>query len=109
MWIYVNVYSPGFNGLTDGTYIYKPRSTDKNDPSLADVQWFKKGKVAVDLNNDGEIESKDDEYLDITGGTIKVKVTGDEYTIDFNVKLENRETAVGSIKDDFDQIGKEDR
>lgn len=104
IWMYVKMYAPGFDGLTDGTYIYKSRSVDKRDSEVENNHFFKQGKVAIDLNNDGEIESDDNEYIDITGGTISVKVTGKIYIVDFNVKLENGESATGSFEGDFDQV-----
>ena len=66
--------------------------------------FFKKGKFAIDLNNDGQIESDDDEFLEVTGGTMTLTTSDTFYTVEFNWTLENGVNTVGSFSADFDQV-----
>jgi len=104
VWLYVNMYSPGNGGLKDGLYVYKPRNTNENDPTLADTYFFKKGKIAIDLNNDGELESDNNEFIKIIGGTIKMKVLGDNYFLEFDLELDNDINVTGSFEGYFNQV-----
>ena len=104
VWLYVDMYAPGFEGLSSGTYAFRPKNTDEDDPALIDIHFFTEGKFAIDLNDDGNIESDDNEYIEITGGTIKVEVKGGEYLLELNLTLENNENVSGTFGADFDQV-----
>lgn len=98
------MYSPGTAALSGGRFSYASRNTDEDDPALASSFFFKKGKFAIDLNNDGQIDSDDDEFLDVTGGTMTLTVSGAFYTVEFDWTVENGVNAAGSFTGDFDQV-----
>jgi hypothetical protein len=104
VWLYVNMYSPGTAALSGGTFSFAPRNTNEDDPVLASSYFFKKGKFAIDLNGDGQIESDDEEFLNVTGGTMTLTVSGALYTVEFNWTLENGVNATGSFSGDFSQV-----
>ncbi|MRH99249.1 hypothetical protein GH721_01780 [Kriegella sp. EG-1] len=104
LWVYADLFAPGFEGLTSGTYDFKPDNTDENDIDLSNSHFFIDGKVAIDLNKDGELESDDNEFLKITGGSIKLERQEDYYEIELNLSLENNIQVTGKFSDDFDQV-----
>jgi len=104
VWLYVNMYSPGTTEFSEGTFSFAPRETDEDDPALANTYFFKKGKFAIDLNNDGQIESDDNEFLEVIGGTMTLTQNGAVYTVTFNWTLENGVNATGSFTGDFNQV-----
>ena len=104
MWLYADMYAPGFNGLSEGVYISRSKTSNVNDPSVANNHFFKNGILAIDLNNDGKIENDDNEFIEITGGTVTVKVTGDVYNMDFYLILKNGQQVRGNFKGDFEQV-----
>jgi len=103
IWLYVDLYSPGFNGLTTGTYKFRRNNTDEDNPTLSRKYFFKKGKLAIDLNNNRKLD-KGSEYLKITDGTISLSVSEDIYTLHFNITLSNDKKVSGDFKGDFDQV-----
>lgn len=103
VWLYAKMYAPGTNGLTTGRYEYRANNTKEDNPAMANTHFFKKGKLAIDLNTNNKFD-KDIEYLQITGGTIDLTVSGDAYMLELNVTLANGEKVSGSFTADFDQL-----
>ena len=103
VWLYVKMYAPGSKGLTTGTYTIKPNKTDIDLPSLANTTFFKKGKIAIDLNKNGKLD-KGVEYFKIIDGSINVEVEGVRYMTEFDVQLGNGENVKGRFKKNFVQV-----
>lgn len=103
IWVYVDLYAPGDKGLTSGSYKFMPRRTDENTPELADTHFFKKGKLAIDLNKNGKLDKKI-EFFTITEGAIKLEVLGKQYALQFSFVLENGAKVTGNFTTDFDQL-----
>jgi|GEM_PF-6002571 len=103
IWIYGDLFSPGTENLSSGTFSFAPGNVDEDDPALAQKFFFSDARVVVDLNNNGDFD-KDVEFFDVVDGTISVEVSGGVYTMTFNLSLENGESVKGSYSGDFTQV-----
>ena len=101
-WFYADMYSPGTDAFRAGTFTYMPPSTDEDDPSLSQQFFFKDGRFAFDLDENGDFE--DDEYLDVTGGTITLSDQTADYTFSLELTLENGKTIAGTYSGNFPKV-----
>jgi len=103
VWLYLDCYAPGDSGLTSGTYEFMPKNTDPNNQALAGTYFYKKGKLAIDLNQNGKLD-KGSEFIKITDGIIKISVSGDTYDLEYNLILENSVKVLGNFTGNLDQV-----
>ena len=66
--------------------------------------FFKKGKFAFNVNEDGSFTSEDNGFFEVKGGTIEVEVSNDIYDVSFDLDLENGKRISGSMSHNFDQV-----
>lgn len=106
VWIRGDFLSPGTttDGLRAGTYVYQSEDVDENSQALADVFFFNDARMGVDINNDGYIESDDNEFLDVVGGTVTLTESGTRLIVEFSVQLENGVSVSGSYSGDLAHV-----
>ena len=97
-WLYADLYAP-VNSYRSGKFVYVSSDVDENDFSLARQSFFKKGRIWVDVNGNGEDESE--EFIDVTNGVISFSGSGSNLTFSFNLVLENGLRALGTYSGKF--------
>jgi len=101
-WLYTQMYSPGTSGFRAGMFSYAPADVDEGDPSLAQQFYFKKARVAFDINRNGDLDSS--EYLDVVNGRISVAGANHNYRFSFDLYLENGQRTVGTFAGRFPPV-----
>lgn len=102
VWLRADLRSPGGDGIQSATFEYEPDSVDENGPGVAGRHFFNEARFGVDLNGDADIDSDDDEFLDVVGGTIELEwLGGREARFTFDLQIEGGRTAVGSFEGSF--------
>jgi len=104
VWFRADLHSPGGDGVASATFDYVSDAVDEDGPLVADKHFFNEGRFGVDLNNDGDIDSDDNEFLDITGGSItlnRLDTSALTNVLQFNVTLSNGVPISGSFEGQF--------
>ena len=97
-WLYADLYA-AVNGYQSGKFVYVSSDVDENDASLARQSFFKKGRIWIDVNGNGEDESE--EFIDVTNGVISFSGSGSNLTFSFNLVLENGVKTIGTYSGKF--------
>jgi hypothetical protein len=100
---------PHSPGLSAGTFAWVPKSTERNDPKIAQSFVFT-GRVSIDTNANHKFDKG--ETFHVTGGTISVEILsgasknnqGGVYDVTFNFSLENGESVSRSYKGGLDLV-----
>lgn len=108
--IIAELYSSGASKFNTGTFNY---INSDNDGSLNESQLEAKYKdkfvfsdagILLDTNGNKELFDDLQSAILVTGGTIKVSGTEPNYTIEYNLTLQNGQTAKGSFNKTFVKI-----
>ncbi|WP_207434262.1 hypothetical protein [Sabulibacter ruber] len=98
--VYAELLSPGADAFEVGTFTFVQ---DVNAAQNRDKHVFEYVEVVVDSNNDNMLDM-DDDYLEVTGGTIKVSGSNNDYTVEYNLTLDGGKTVKGNYSGDFNYI-----
>ena len=98
VWLRADLHTPGADDFTNARFSYVMDSVDEDGAAVAGLNFFNDARFGVDINNDGDIESEDGEFLDVVGGTIDVSKAGGISTISFELLLENGVTVTGNFR-----------
>lgn len=106
--VFTELVSAGATKFNTGTFNY---IDDDNDGSLSESQLeakyknksvFADAQVYIDTN--GNRQLADETPVRATGGTVKVSGSGNTYTLEYNLVLENGKTLKGSNSSSFSKI-----
>lgn len=101
VWLRADLYSPGGDGFESATFTYEPNSTDVRGPLVANKFFFNDGRLGIDTNEDGSIDSEFNEFFDIVDGTISIERMGEPTRMTFDVTLEDGVNVRGSFTGNF--------
>jgi hypothetical protein len=96
--LYLEVFSAGASSFRTGTFEwFHPFEYEEEDILGKNGFW---GALYVDSNNDGAL-GVGDEMHEIWGGQATVSGSGKDFTISYNLTLENGKTVTGSFTGKF--------
>ncbi|WP_205502567.1 hypothetical protein [Rufibacter psychrotolerans] len=96
--LFAELLSPGTSEFKTGTFSFVQ---NYNDAGNENKHVFEDALVVTDTNNDNILDEQDEE-LGVTGGTVKVSGGNNRnYTVEFDVTLENGKTAKGGYSGTF--------
>jgi len=96
--VYIELYSPGTSSFKTGTFEYLEWHDDVTQADFDGKYFFSDAEVIL-ISNNTEIE------YEATGGTVKVLGSGLEYTLDFDLVLNNGKTLKGNYSGLFKYEG----
>ncbi|GEO02784.1 hypothetical protein AAE02nite_04480 [Adhaeribacter aerolatus] len=106
--IYTELVSNGTDKFNTGTFNYIDNG---NDGSLSESQLEQKykgksvfGDAQIYIDTNGNRMLSDETPIHATGGTVKVSGSGNTYTLEYNLTLENGKTVRGSNSSSFSKI-----
>ena len=94
--LFAELFSPGDDEFRTGTFTFN-ENADDDDYFFVDVD------LVVDSNNDNKL-SLADTFYDAEGGTITVAGTPNNYTLTFNLTLDNGKKLTGSYTGNFQYV-----
>ncbi|MCC9166929.1 hypothetical protein [Pontibacter harenae] len=95
--VYTELFSSGEAAFTTGTFTFVQ---DAESSQANGKHVFENAEVIVDSNNDNILDENDDVF-EATGGTVTVSGSNNNYTLDFNLTLNNGKTARGNYSGNF--------
>ncbi|WP_224994422.1 hypothetical protein [Cesiribacter sp. SM1] len=96
--LYLEMFSAGTSGFRTGTFEwFHPFEFEQEEVQNTNSFW---GDLYVDGNNDGVLGMGDDMH-EIWGGQVTVSGSGTDYTISYNLTLEDGKTITGSFTGKF--------
>ncbi len=99
VWLRAKLHAPGGDRFSSATFTYEPNTTDDDGPLVAGRFFFNDGRFGVDINENGSIDSEDNEFIDITAGTISVeRLVGNNARMSFDVTLANGVNTNGNFE-----------
>ena len=102
VWLRADVHSPGGEGFETATFEYRPDSVDERGPEVSGIFFFNEAAFGIDTNGDGRINSDDNEFIDVTGGTITVaRMANTTASMSFDLTLADGTTLTGSFQGTF--------
>jgi hypothetical protein len=106
--VFTELASAGASEFKTGTFQYM---NDDEDDNLSDAQleakykdksFFVDARVYIDTN--GNKKLKEETPIRANGGTVKVAKSGNTYTIEYNLTLENGKTLKGRNASTFTKV-----
>ncbi|UII25342.1 hypothetical protein LVD15_18825 [Fulvivirga maritima] len=91
--VYAELFAPG-SSFSTGTFTYDQSPEDSD-------YYFTSASITLDANDNNELGDLSDDYYFATGGTIILSGGGDNYTITYNLTLNNGSTLTGSASGRF--------
>ncbi|MCC9166928.1 hypothetical protein [Pontibacter harenae] len=106
VFVYAELLSPGTTNFTTGTFSYIEYEDDLTqeqiDAKYNNKSFFEDAYIVIDANGNGTLDASDASSIAYaTGGTITVSGSNNNYTVDYNLTLDNGRTIVGSYSGDF--------
>ena len=102
IWLRADVHSPGGEEFETATFEYRSDSVDERGSEVAEIFFFNEAAFGIDTNSDGRINSDDNEFIDVTGGTITVaRLANSAASMSFNLTLADGTTLMGSFQGTF--------
>lgn len=99
--LYFELFSPGTSGFTTGKFNFIDEEDINLESDIVGKHFFTYAEAYFDLDDDG-VEDEESEYFYVIGGSITVSGgTNNNYTVEFDVKLDNNETIKGKFADTF--------
>lgn len=99
--VYFELYSSGSSSFKTGTFQFITATDDDEitDAKFSNKNFFSYGDILIDKNSDMEFD--DNEVIEVTGGTVIVSGTARNYTVEFDVSLEDGKKAKGKFSGSF--------
>lgn len=101
IWLRADLHSPGADGFDSATFTHVSDEIENNSPSLAGEYFFQEGRLGVDIDQNGDIDSEADEFFAVTGGSITLTRMASGARMSFDLTLSNGIAVSGSFEGTF--------
>lgn len=96
---YLELFSAETSGFKTGTFTYVYEE-ELSEMEAGKSYFTSNSSLYIDVNNDG-IVNDDDEEISVTGGTLTISGSGANYTLVYDLTLENGKTLKGGYEGSF--------
>lgn len=97
IWLRTDLYAQGGDGYESATFSYEPDSIDEDGPAVAGKFFFNEGRIVVDTDGSGSIDSENNEYISVTAGSATVTRMVNSAQMSFDLALEDGVTVKGDF------------